>query len=118
MINNLISKVTSFFTGTVADVLQAITVFIFRTIIQFVIVILKPLNAIIVTAIPGTDVLIDYISSFFEYISNLIPWVVSYLGLDPALLNLIVGFIVFRISTTLLVNMIKFGLNWYKALKP
>lgn len=101
----------------VSNIAQGIFTFVFHLVFKIVNVVLEPLNYLIETTIPGLSSIVSLVGAFFTWLSDLIPWVVSYLGLSQEILNLIVIFITFRITTTLSVNIIKFSLNWYRSLK-
>lgn len=79
--------------------------------------ILTPLNALIENYLPNFDYLLSCVSDFFTYISNLIPWVVSYFGLSHEILELILSYLVFNITLPVITVSIKFAIKWYNSLK-
>lgn len=80
-------------------------------------IVLYPIDLIIKTFLPSLDTCLTYIGSVFNYVSDFIPWVVSYLGLPQDVLEIIVSFIIFRVSLPLAVMAVKLCIKWYNALK-
>ena len=90
---------------------------IFKMIISLVSIILSPIDALIAQFLPGLDNALSYISNFFDYISNIVPWVVSYMGINELVLNGIIDISVFILTVPLMVHTIKLALAWYNKLK-
>lgn len=86
-------------------------------IMQLIDIILKPLDLLIESLLPDISNVLSYISTFFSYIGNLIPWVVSYFGLNQDILSLISVYLTFKITAPIAVSTIKMAVKWYNALK-
>ena len=91
---------------------------IFDFVLYTVNVILFPINHFIEQSMPGLDSAMDYIGNFFTYIGNIIPFVISYFGLNQELLTLIVAYLTFKITLPITAFPFKLGIKWYNALKP
>lgn len=90
---------------------------IFDFVINTINILLLPLNKLIEQYLPGLDSAMNYIMNFLDYISDLIPWAVSYFGLNQDILSLVVAYLVFRITLPLTITPIKFAIKWWNALK-
>lgn len=90
---------------------------IFKIIISLVSVLLAPIDALIAQFLPSLDNALSYISLFFDYIGGFIPWVISYTGLSPLVLNIIIDIIVFILTVPIMVETIKLAVAWYNKLK-
>lgn len=91
--------------------------FIFDKLIKLIDIFLLPLNKLIENNLPGLDNAMTYIMNFLDYISNLIPWVVSYFGLNEDILSLVVAYLIFHITLPLAIKPIKFAIKWWQAIK-
>lgn len=101
-----------------SNILTGVLNFLFDTVISLCYGLLSPVNNIISKYLPGVDYILTKIGSFFTYISNIIPWAISYFGLDSALLSLVVSYYVFVITVSILLYVIKLAIKWWNALKP
>lgn len=90
---------------------------IFKMIISLVSIILAPIDALIEQFLPGLDTALSYIANFFDYIGGVVPWVISYLGINEIVLNAIIDIIVFILTVPLMVHTIKLAVAWYNKLK-
>lgn len=86
-------------------------------IIYLIDIILIPLDLLIESLLPDISNVISYISSFFIYIGNLVPWVISYFGLNQEILSLIVLYFTFKLTAPITVRTIKMAVKWYNVLK-
>ena len=96
------------------QVLDFIMVFLIKTVN----LLLLPIDAFIKYLLPDVSVALRYISSFFTWLSDLIPLGVSYLGLNHEILSLVSSYLVFRITVPLSFMAVKLAIKWYNALKP
>lgn len=90
---------------------------IFDFITYSVNVLLFPINQLIENHMPGLDSAMNYILNFLNYIGNLIPWAVSYFGLDQEILTLISAYLVFKVTLPLTIVPVKRVIKWWVALK-
>lgn len=91
---------------------------IFNLVISLVNFILVPIDSMISSAIPGFDEAFDMIGSFFEYLSTLLPWVISWLGVNQLIIEYLVLYLTFKLTMPLAVHTIKLAIKWYDKLKP
>ncbi len=97
--------------------IKAIISGVFKLIISLVSVILTPIDMLIEQFLPGLDTAFSYISNFFDYIGNIVPFVISYLGINEVVLNAIIDMFVFILTVPLMVHTIKLAIAWYNKLK-
>ena len=97
--------------------IKAIINGIFKLIMSLVNLLLLPIDTLIEQFLPDVAKIIDYVSSFFEYIGDFIPFVISYTGLNQFVLSSIVSIITFILTVPLMVHVIKLALAWYNKLK-
>lgn len=90
---------------------------IMSLVISLVNLILAPIDALINSYLPGLSNAFSYINDFFEYLGNIVPWVISYTGINAIVLNIIIDLIVFILTVPLLVHTIKLAVSWYNKLK-
>lgn len=91
---------------------------IFSLIITLVDILLKPLDLIISNAFPALDVGLSYVTGFYEWLCGLIPWAMSWFGLNTDIIGFYVAYITFELTVPLLVHTVKLCLSWYNKLKP
>lgn len=90
---------------------------IFKIVISLVSVLLAPIDELISQFLPNLSNALDYISKFFDYIGEIVPFVISYLGINEIVLNAFIDITVFVLSVPLMVNTMKLALAWYNKLK-
>jgi len=98
-------------------VINAIMQGIFSIIIGLVNILLTPIDALISSALPDLSDGLDMVSQFFSWVSGVIPWSVSWFGLNSTVLNLFVGYITFELTAPLVISTIKLAIKWYDKLK-
>lgn len=97
--------------------IKAIINGIFKLIMMLVNVLLMPIDSLIEQFLPDVAEALSYVGSFFDYIGDFIPFVISYTGLSPVVLNSIVSITTFILTVPLMVHAIKLALSWYNKLK-
>lgn len=97
--------------------IKAIISGVFKLIISLVNIILSPIDILISQFLPGLDTALSYISNFFDYIGGIVPWVISYTGINQIVLNSIIDIYVFILTVPIMVHTIKLALAWYNKLK-
>lgn len=90
---------------------------IFKLIISLVNLLLAPIDAIISSALPSLSNGLNMVSSFFTWVSGLIPWGISWFGFNNTVIGLFVAYITFDLSVPLLVHTVKLAIKWYDKLK-
>lgn len=97
--------------------IKAIISGVFKLIISLVSVILSPIDNLIAQFLPGLDTALSYIANFFDYIGGIVPWLISYTGLNTLVLTAIIDIIIFILTVPLMVHTIKLAVAWYNKLK-
>ena len=97
--------------------IKAIISGVFKLIISLVSVILSPIDNLIAQFLPGLDTALSYIANFFDYIGGIVPWLISYTGLNILVLTAIIDIIIFILTVPLMVHTIKLAVAWYNKLK-
>ncbi len=97
--------------------IKAIISGVFKLIISLVSVILSPIDNLIAQFLPGLDTAFFYIANFFDYIGGIVPWLISYTGLNTLVLTAIIDIIIFILTVPLMVHTIKLAVAWYNKLK-
>lgn len=90
---------------------------IINVVISLVDVLLTPIDALIDSALPSVSKALDLVGQFFSWVSNSIPWAISYFGFNDTILQLFVGYITLSLTLPLAVSTIKLALKWYNNLK-
>lgn len=91
---------------------------IFKLVMVLVNVLLLPIDQLISQLLPDVSEALNYISNFFDYIGNIVPWVISYLGVNEFVLNSSIAIITFILTVPLMVQAIKLAITWYDKIKP
>lgn len=97
--------------------IKAIINGIFKLIMSLVNLLLLPIDALIEQFLPNVSEALSYVGGFFDYIGDFIPFVISYTGLSPVVLNAIVSITTFILTVPIMVHAIKLALSWYNKLK-
>lgn len=98
--------------------INAILKGLFNLVISLVSLILTPIDALINSAFPSIASGLGYITDFFNYIGGMMSWLLSWFHLPQAFLNLVVGYLIFKLTVPLTIHTIKLALHWYHILKP
>ena len=98
--------------------IQRILTGIFKLIISLVSLLLSPIDALITQFFPSIAEGLSYVVSFFDYIGDLMFWVLSWFHLPQAFVTLLVGYWTFKLTVPHLVHRIKLAVAWYHKLKP
>lgn len=98
--------------------INAILMGMIKLIVGLVELILSPIDALILSALPDLSNALTAVGNFFNLIAQGIGWAVSALGLSNETLSLIVMFFTFKLTAPMLFYMIKLALSWYNKLKP
>lgn len=98
--------------------INAILKGIIGLIVGLVSVILAPIDALILSALPDLSNALTAVGNFLNLIAQGVGWAVSATGLSNETLSLIVMYFAFKLSAPMLFYMIKLALSWYNKLKP
>lgn len=98
--------------------INAILKGIFSLAIGLVNLLLSPIDSIISQFFPTITQGLNYVSSFFSWLSNIIPWAMSWMGIDSAIVTLLVGYYTFKLTVPLMVHTVKLAIKWYDKIKP
>lgn len=97
--------------------IKAIINGVISLVISLVNILLSPINTIINQFLPSLSSALNSVSGFFDMIGDIIPWLVSYTGLDANLISFIIDAAVFVFTVPLLVQTVKVAIKWYDKLK-
>lgn len=86
-------------------------------IISLISTLLSPIDTLISQNMPVLDNALTHINSFFDYIIDIIGYVIDASCLTDVAIGLVVSYYVFSITSTLIAFAIKIGVKWYNALK-
>lgn len=92
--------------------------FLFDLVINLVNLLLSGVDAVIEQFLPQVSDAINMVSALFTQILSLIPWVMSWMGLNTVVVGIVVGVITFELTVPLVVHTIKLAIRWYDKLKP
>lgn len=98
--------------------INALLTGIFNLIIGLVNVLLTPIDALIATALPSLADGIDMVAQFFNWVTGLIPWGISWFGFNTKVITLFVAYVTFELTMPLAIHTIKLAIKWYDKLKP
>lgn len=90
---------------------------IFKIVIGLVSIVLAPIDALIAQFLPSLDNALSYVGQFFDFIGGIVPFVISYTGINAFVLNAIIDISVFILTLPLMVHTVKLALAWYNKLK-
>lgn len=91
---------------------------IFKLVIGLVNLLLSPIDALISKFLPSLSEGLDKVSAFFNWVSGLIPWGISWFGFDDAVIALFVAYTTFELTVPFMVHTTKLAVAWYNKLKP
>lgn len=97
--------------------INAIIQGIFSLIMSLVNLILAPIDLLISKFLPSIADILNNISSFFDKLCEVVPWLMSYTGLNKVVALAIVDIYVFILTVPVMVSAIKLALAWYNKLK-
>jgi len=100
------------------DIFNAIFVAIFNIVSFLIHLILLPIDTIIATLLPD---LFDAFSAIADYLSLIFTnmgWVLSISGIPPAIIALVVAYVVFKLTLPINVWFFKLAIGWWNKLKP
>lgn len=91
---------------------------IISLIITIVNALLSPIDSLISSALPGLSNAFTLIGNLLGLLTDIIPWVMSWLGLNTTIRTLVVAYFTFILSLPLVVHTIKLAIKWYDKIKP
>ena len=91
---------------------------IFKIIISLVSLLLTPIDNLISQFLPGLDDAFTMIGNLVQQLCNVVPWVMSWMGVSSVVVSLLVSYLTFKMSVPIVVHTIKLALKWYDKLKP
>ena len=98
--------------------INAILKGLFKLVISLVSIVLYPIDVIINAAFPSISSALSYIATMFQYVESFFSYILSWLHLPDALITLIVGYTVFRLTIPFAVHTTKLAVKWYHMLMP
>lgn len=97
--------------------IKAIIKGVMSLIISLVDVLLAPIDTVISTALPSLANALNLVNNFFDFIGGVVPFVISYTGINEIVLNIVIDLSVFILTVPLMVSAIKLAIRWYDKLK-
>lgn len=91
---------------------------VFKIIISLVNLLLTPIDTLISQFLPGLDNAFTMIGNLVQQLCNIIPWVMSWLGVSSVVISLLVSYLTFKMSVPIVVHTVKLAIKWYDKLKP
>lgn len=91
---------------------------VFKIIISLVSLLLTPIDNLIAQFLPGLDDAFTMIGNLVQQLCNVVPWVMSWMGVSTIVVSLLVSYLTFKMSVPIVVHTIKLALKWYDKLKP
>lgn len=91
---------------------------VFKIIISLVSLLLTPIDNLIAQFLPGLDDAFTMIGNLVQQLCNVVPWVMSWLGVSSVVVSLLVSYLTFKMSVPIVVHTVKLALKWYDKLKP
>lgn len=79
---------------------------------------LAPIDFILAQLIPNYGNALQSVQGFFNIISNVIGWVISFSGIPVAALSLLAAYLIFKYTVPLQIYFLKLAGKWYARLKP
>jgi len=98
--------------------IQALLSGIFKLVISLVNLLLAPIDLLIEQFLPSLDTALSSVSAFFNWVGNLLPWGISWFGLETGVITLFVAYVTFELTVPLMVHTVKLAIKWYDKLKP
>lgn len=97
--------------------INAILKGIFKIVTKFINLLLSPINALIVTFLPGFNNVLSYISNFFTTASQYVGYVIDSLFIDTNVISFLILYWTFKLTFPLAVYTLKLVVKWYDKLK-
>lgn len=91
---------------------------IFKLITSLVNLLLSPIDTLIDSALPSLSDGLDMVAGFFNWVGGLVPWAMSWFGLNQTVIGLFVAYTTFELTVPLAVHTVKLCIKWYDKLKP
>lgn len=87
-------------------------------VIQFVGVLLTPIDTLVASYLPSISSALIAIQNFLSYCISAIGWVISSLGIPSSVISLLITYYSFSLVVPLLVHGVKLAIKWYRTLMP
>ena len=97
--------------------INAILKGVFNIVTKFINILLSPINALIVSFLPGFNDMLSYISQFFTTASQYVGFITDSLFIDSNVLSFLILYWTFKLTFPLAVYSIKLVVKWYNSLK-
>lgn len=97
--------------------INAILKGIFSIVTKFISIVLAPINALIVTFLPGFNNVLSYISQFFNTFTQYVGFIMNSLFIDTNVISFLILYWTFKLTFPLAVSSIKLAVKWYNSLK-
>lgn len=91
---------------------------IFKAVKLLISVILAPIDAVLESLAPEVSGIIAGVVQFFEFLTDVVIWVKSWLPFTDAFWVALAGVLIFKYTIPLATHTIKVIVAWYNKLKP
>ena len=97
--------------------INAILKGVFKIVTKFINILLSPINALIVSFLPGFNDMLSYITQFFTTASEYVGFITDSLFIDNNVLSFLILYWTFKLTFPIAVYSIKLVVKWYNSLK-
>lgn len=97
--------------------INAILKGVFKIVTKFINILLSPINALIVSFLPGFNDMLSYVTQFFTTASQYVGFITDSLFIDSNVLSFLILYWTFKLTFPLAVYSIKLVVKWYNSLK-
>lgn len=97
--------------------INAILKGIFNIVTKFINILLTPINALIVSFLPGFNDMLSYISQFFNVATQYVGFITDSMFIDREVLSFLILYWTFKLTFPIAVYSIKLVVKWYNSLK-
>jgi len=100
------------------NIVEIILQVLITTVLFIVNLILLPIDTLIASVFPDLSGVFTSIGTYLETIFTHMGFVLSITGLPPAVIALVIAFLVFKLTLPINVWLIKLAVGWWHKLKP
>lgn len=97
--------------------INAILKGVFKIVTKFINILFSPINALIVSFLPGFNDMLSYVTQFFTTASQYVGFITDSLFIDSNVLSFLILYWTFKLTFPLAVYSIKLVVKWYNSLK-
>lgn len=91
---------------------------LFNFLTSIITVLLSPIDTFITNNLPDFSNVLASFSNFIDEVIGFFPWILSWFHIPGTLLIFVVGYYVFKLSSSAAISVLKLVLAWYRKLMP